>query len=111
MSDLKLPVFPRLEFSARSLSDLEEIWVYFSEQNESSANKILKQITDKCSQLLEFPKAGRERNDLLLNLRSIPTGKFIIFYQEMDFGIEVIRILHGSQNIEYLFDEMIPLEP
>lgn len=71
----------------------------------------MKQITDKCHQVLEFSKIGKERNDLLLGLRNMTTGKFIIFYQETDFGIEIVRVIHSSRNIEQIFEEMIPLDP
>ncbi len=48
---------------------------------------------------------------MLLGLRSMTIGKFITFYQETDFGIEIVRVIHSSRNIEQIFDEMIPLEP
>ncbi len=61
--------------------------------------------------MLEFPKIGKERNDFLLGLRSFPAGDFLIFYQETDAGIEIIRVFYGSRNISQIFEEMIPLEP
>lgn len=102
---------PKLEFSARAIADLEEIWLHVSADSEEKADKLLKQITEKCSKLLGFPKIGKERNDLFVGLRSFPAGKFIIFYQEIDFGVEIVRIIHSSRNIQQVFEEMIPLEP
>ena len=101
----------RIEFAERALSDLEEIWIYFSETSEKTADKILRQITEKFPKLLNFPEMGKERNDLLIGLRSFPTGKFIIFYQRNDSGIEIVRVVHSSRDIQQVFDEMIPLEP
>ena len=101
----------RIEFAERALSDLEEIWVYFSETSEKTADKILKQITEKFPKLLNYPEMGRERNDLLIGLRSFPVGKFVIFYQRIEPGIEIVRVVHGSRDISPVFDEMIPLEP
>lgn len=111
MSDLIASEPRRIEFAERALSDLEEIWIYFSETNEKTADKVLRQITEKFPKLLNFPEMGRERNDLLLGLRSFPTGKFVIFYQETDLGIEIVRVVHGSRDVQQIFDEMIPLEP
>ena len=111
MSDLTTFAPRRLEFSAYALIDLEEIWLHFVEKSQKTAHKVLKQITDKCHQILEFPKIGLERNEVLLSLRSMPSGKFIIFYQETDFGVEIVRVVHSSRNIEQVFDEMIPLKP
>jgi toxin ParE1/3/4 len=28
----------------------------------------------------------------------------VVFYQEIEDGIDVIRVLHGSRNIEEIFD-------
>jgi len=111
MSELISQKPPRIEFAERALSDLEEIWFYFSETSENTADKILKQITAKFPKLLNFPEMGKERNELLIGLRSFPTGKFIIFYQETDFGIEIVRVVHSSRDINQIFDEMIPLAP
>lgn len=111
MSDLKKFESPKLKFSSQALSDLEEIWLHFSIDGKEKADKVLKQITDKCSKLMVLPKIGKERNDLFIGLRSFPTGKYIIFYQELEIGVEIVRVLHSSRNIEQIFEEMIPLEP
>ncbi|MCY7345287.1 MAG: type II toxin-antitoxin system RelE/ParE family toxin [Pyrinomonadaceae bacterium] len=111
MNDLVSSTLRRIEIAERALSDLEEIWVHFPETNEKTADKILRQITEKFPKLLNFPEMGKERNDLLVGLRSFPTGKFIIFYQKTDLGIEIVRVFHSSRDIQQVFDEMIPLEP
>lgn len=111
MNSLISSTLRRIEFAERALSDLEEIWVHFSETSEKTADKILRQITEKFPKLLNFPEMGKERNDLLIGLRSFPTGKFIIFYQRTDLGIEIVRVVHSSRDIQQVFDEMIPLEP
>jgi len=75
MSDLISPGPRKFEFSERALSDLAEIWFYFSESSEGVADKVLRQITEKLPKLLEFPQLGKERNDLTIGLRSFPAGK------------------------------------
>ena len=111
MSNILPKTPPKLEFSTHALADLEEIWFHYSEKGEASANKVLKEITGKFSKLLEFPKIGKERNDFLIGLRSFLAGKFLIFYQEIDSGIEIVRVVHGSRDIQQVFDQVIPLEP
>jgi len=36
-------------------------------------------------------------------LRSFPAGSYCIFYQPMPDGIEVVRVLHASHDIDSLF--------
>ena len=85
--------------------------MYFSESSENAADKVLKKITEKFPKLLKFPQLGIERSDLLIGLRSFPADKYVIFYQETDAGIEIVRIIHSSRDIRQVLDEMIPLEP
>jgi toxin ParE1/3/4 len=49
--------------------------------------------------LLENPLAGRERRELRAGLRSFPVGNFVIFYVPLPDGIEIIRVMHGRQDI------------
>lgn len=111
MSDLISPTSRRIEIAESALNDLEEIWFYFSERSEQTADKVLKQITEKFPKLLNFLEMGKARNDLLIGLRVFPINKYLIFYQSTDFGIEVVRVIHSSRDIQQVFDEMIPLEP
>lgn len=97
----------RLEFSERALDDLREAWSFVSERDSEAAARLLERITGKCDMLLNFPSAGRERNDLIIGLRSLPVGGYVIFYQPLEDGIEVLRVLHGSRDVPGAFDEMI----
>jgi toxin ParE1/3/4 len=45
------------------------------------------------------------RDDLGSKLRSFPVKPYIVFYIKLDDGIEVVRILHQSRDIERLFSE------
>ncbi len=45
------------------------------------------------------PFAGRARDDLAPTIGSFPVGNYIIFYLPLSDGIEVIRVLHGRQDI------------
>ena len=62
---------------------------------------------DKCQMLAEFPEMGRERHELIVNLRSFTVRNYIIFYQPVADGIEVLRVLYGARDLYRAFDEMI----
>ncbi|BAY02384.1 plasmid stabilization system protein [Anabaena cylindrica PCC 7122] len=53
--------------------------------------------------LAQFPGMGRSRDDLLPELRSFPIKPYIIFYTPIDDGIEIIRVLHQSRDVNSLF--------
>jgi len=46
------------------------------------------------------PLAGRTRDDLAPKIRSFPVGNYIIFYLPLSDGVEVVRVLHGRQDID-----------
>jgi toxin ParE1/3/4 len=50
--------------------------------------------------LSESPLIGRARNELINGIRSFPVGNYLLFYQQIENGIEIIRVLHGSRDIE-----------
>lgn len=36
-------------------------------------------------------------------MRSFPVGRYIVFYMPLDDGVVVIRVLHGSRDIDAIF--------
>lgn len=49
--------------------------------------------------LMENPLAGRERRELRKGLRSFPAGNYVIFYVPLPDGVEIVRVMHGRQDI------------
>lgn len=88
--------------------DLDAIWEYYAERNlEEVGNKLITEITHRFFLLLQYPEIGRERNDLILYLRSFAVKDYLIFYLPATEGIEILRVIKGSRNISKLFDEMV----
>lgn len=51
-----------------------------------------------------MPQSGRRRDELEPHLRSFPEGSYVVFYREIGEGIEIIRVLHSSRDIERIFN-------
>lgn len=99
-------------FTPLASEDLQEVWAYLAEKaDRETANKFLVEIKNKGENVSSFPESGRVRHEFLLNLRSFPFKNYVVFYLPLVDGIEVLRILHSSRDIQQVFDEMIPLEP
>lgn len=92
-----------IKVAAAAREDLEAIWSYVAERDAEVAGKLVKEIVGKFAVLRDYPQMGREQYDLLINLRSFTVKGYIIFYQPMDDGIEVLHVLHGSQDAERIF--------
>jgi toxin ParE1/3/4 len=94
---------PKIIQSAPAEADLLEIWLYIAADNPTAADRVLSAINKKCRLLSKTPAIGRRRDELSPSLRSMPQGNYIIFYRPIKSGIEIVRVLHGAQDIESIF--------
>lgn len=79
--------------------DLDSIWDFIASHSIRAADKQIARIGEIFEMLLENPLAGRERPELRADLRSFPAGNYVIFYVPLPDGIEIIRVMHGRQDI------------
>lgn len=83
--------------------DLDEIWDYIAEDSPERAANFLRKLYTKMQVLAASPNIGRKRDKLAPGLRSFPYGNYVIFYFLTENGIEVVRVLQGSRDIEQVF--------
>lgn len=85
--------------------DLLEIWDYIADDSMDRADEFLDRIEEKLQRLALNPGLGRKRDELLPGVQSFPIGNYVVFYQEIQDGIDVIRVLRGSRDIEAIFGQ------
>jgi toxin ParE1/3/4 len=85
--------------------DLLDIWDYIADDSPDRADNFLDRIESKLMTLAQNSGLGRKRSELLPDLRSFPIGNYVVFYQQIEGGIDVIRLLHGSRDIEEVFKQ------
>jgi toxin ParE1/3/4 len=95
---------PRLLKRPQAEADLDEIWWYIAQDSQKNANKFLDLIQEKCLLIASFPSMGENRDELLDGLRSFPIGSYLVFYFPFNDGIDIVRVLHGSRNLEAFFN-------
>lgn len=91
--------------TVRAEQDLDEIWFYIALDNVVAADNLLDDIDSSCQLLAMQPQAGRLRPELTPELRSFPVGRYMVFYQPQDDGIEVVRVLHSARDIESISED------
>jgi toxin ParE1/3/4 len=79
--------------------DLDAIWDFIASDSTRTADKQIARIGEIFEMLIENPLAGRERRELRASLRSFPVGSYVIFYVPLPDGAEIIRVMHGRQDI------------
>jgi toxin ParE1/3/4 len=93
-------------FTPTSSRDIEGIMDYLADVNSFEvAEAFLTKLNQKCAKLAQFPSLGRSRSELSLGLRSFSTNPYLIFYRQVNDGIEIMRVVSGYQDLRALFDE------
>jgi len=82
--------------------DMADIWNYIADDSEANADAFLHTIDNKLSLIATQPGMGRPRPELAPGLRSFPVGRYIILYQTLPDGIEIIRVLHSARDLDAL---------
>ena len=102
---------PIVQLTTSAQADLEEIHSYIAENDAATADKIIDELFEKFRLLSRNSALGKAQHELIVNLRSFPHRRYIIFYFPIDNGIEIYHVLHGSRDIISLFDELIESLP
>ena len=91
---------PRLLFRPLAETDLKDIWDYIATDSPERGEKLIRDIYARLGTISHNPYIGKARPEIEQDLRSFPVGRYIVFYFPLSDGIDVIRILHGSRDIE-----------
>lgn len=90
----------------RAHQDLLEIWDYIArESNLDRADDYLRRLENALRNLATHPQMGRVRAELADGLRSFPFEGHVIFYLPLTDGVDVVRVIHGSRDLEAAWSE------
>lgn len=86
--------------------DLLGIWRYIADESgEARADKYLRRLNDVISYLAQQPLMGRLRPEIEEGIRSFVAESHLVFYIALEDGIELVRMIHGSQDLEKAWPE------
>lgn len=96
---------PRIIKQIQAEQDLLEIWLYtFNEWGEQQADKYLDELDQAMQLLAEQPLMCRERFVFVPPVRIHHHAHHLIVYLALDDGINTIRVLHESMDIDHQLD-------
>ncbi len=94
----------RVIFSPETIIDLENIWFYIAQDSPARADNFLDKLQAICTENLSlFPKIGSERDYLSPGVLALPYRNYMIYYRCISEQVEIIRVLHGSMDMENVF--------
>ena len=89
------------------MADIDEAWVYLAtETGIETANRVCNSFSRTFSLLRRVPFAGRSRErDLAPGLRSIPSGRYVVFYRVETDALRIVRVIHGKQDVSAILSK------
>ena len=89
----------------QAADDIAEIWDHIADGSLRAADRWIDQLDEQFKLLPTQPLMGRARDELLPGLRSFPFGRYVIFYEPIAGGIDVVRLLHSARDVDAQFGE------
>lgn len=99
---------PRVLRRRLAANDIADIWDYITEDSAHQADAWINRLDKTLDSLARQPLMGRMRDELSAGLRSLPFGRYVVFYLPLDDGIDVVRVLHSARDIDAAFSESPP---
>ncbi len=90
----------RAKFTSIAEADLSDIAFYIARGNPARAVSFVDEIIAHCHKIANQSGVGRARSELGRGLRSMPHGRYVIFYRITDTGVEIRHVLHGARDIK-----------
>ncbi|MDY7015960.1 MAG: type II toxin-antitoxin system RelE/ParE family toxin [Cyanobacteriota bacterium] len=90
-----------------AIRDIEQIADYIARQSGlEGAERFLSKLDAKFAKISQFPIIGRQRNEILRGLRSLPIDNYLILYMPIGQDVEIFRVVSGYRNLSALFTDV-----
>jgi toxin ParE1/3/4 len=89
---------PEYRLSPKAREDMESVWLYtFSQWGHEQTEKYIDDLAAAFDLLTSNPRLGKNCDSIRRGYRKHPTLRHVIYYREVDYGIEIIRVLQDHQ--------------
>jgi toxin ParE1/3/4 len=88
----------------RARVDLLQVWNYIAERNFDAANGVLDRILESLNLIATQPHMGESVDNLKVGARRYSVGNYVVYFEPIDGGICLLRVVHAARNLDNLFD-------
>jgi toxin ParE1/3/4 len=89
-----------------AVQDIEQIADYIARQPSfTQAERFLTKLDEKLIKIAQFPRLGRQRDEVLPSLRSIPIDRYLILYMPSNQDVDILRVVSGYRDLSALFTD------
>ena len=90
----------KLIVTTQAKRDLRNIHDYIAQDNPHNARVFIAVLSAKIEWIAEVDFTGSPRDHIREGLRGFPYRNRCIYYRSYDDHIAIIRVIHGSQDID-----------
>lgn len=90
-------------FTRQAREDLIDIWLHIAADDPGAADRVLDRLELAAMNLTDNPRMGPARDDIRRGLRYLVSSTFLILYQVVEGGVEIVRVVHGRRDLFGLF--------
>jgi toxin ParE1/3/4 len=95
---------PQFRLTQPAIQDIEQIADYIAHQSGfDRADRFLSNLDAKFAKIAQFPNLGRQRDEILPLLRSLPIDNYLILYMPIGKDLEIFRVVSGYRDLSALF--------
>jgi toxin ParE1/3/4 len=88
-----------VEYQNAAEEDLVGAWLQVTNDlGIDAADAYVSKIRDLCELIASQPEMGVARDDIARNVRSFPVDNYVIYYENSDSSLWILRVWHSSQN-------------
>jgi toxin ParE1/3/4 len=92
----------RYRVSRKALNDLDSIWLFIAQDNETAADRLMDRMSSAFEALASQPQIGRARPEIGPKMRSIAVGEIVLFYEIVPPGVRIVRVWDGRRDLAKL---------
>jgi toxin ParE1/3/4 len=97
-------VTPQFRLTEPAVRDIEQIADDIARKSGlAQADRFLTRLDAKFSKIAQFPNLGRQRNEILPELRSFPIDQYLILYIPKSQNVDILRVVSGYRDLSALF--------
>ena len=88
-----------VQYQAAAEADLVEVWLQLADDGGlNHADEYISKLQAICELIASQPDMGLNRPDIAKGVRSFPVDRYVIYYEQYDPMLSVLRVWHTAQD-------------
>jgi toxin ParE1/3/4 len=92
--------------TAQAAEDVLQIWRYLALEcrNVPAADRLVGRFEELLALLSDQPQIGTKLDRFRPGMRALATGNYVLLFEPIAEGVQLLRVVHGARRFEGLFD-------